>query len=432
MSLRRNILAQGGGQAGLLAVQLVSVPLLIAAWGIDGFGTWAMLTALAGLLALSDLGFTFAVKNDLALRLARGDRAGARASYQSVLVLLLGSCAVLALLIAGGVLMAWRIGWLARLSQGGEVAAAIAWLAASAGLSQFFLLGCAGLRGIGRPAEEITAAATARIAEGIAVVTVALLGHGIASAAAAACLVRAVACGVLWWRLRRLAPWLRSGLRSGVPEARRDRLRLLASPALSYLLIPLAQAGLLHAPPLLLGLMSGPTGVALYAVTRTVARAGTTAATLVNHALVPEYSYAFGAGRAQRVAALIRLHQTLIGMGALAYAAILAALGPMLIHWFSGGSVTAQSALLAAIGLSVLLEMGWTACLAPRAARNAHRRIALSAPLGAAVGLGAGVALAGVIAPPVALGCGVALAHGLICGAALSAPAHTLPHGRLI
>ncbi len=432
MSLRRNILAQGGGQAGLLAVQLVSVPLLIAAWGIDGFGTWAMLTALAGLLALSDLGFTFAVKNDLALRLARGDRDGARASYQSVLVLLLGSCAVLALLIAGGVLMAWRIGWLARLSQGGEVAAAIAWLAASAGLSQFFLLGCAGLRGIGRPAEEITAAATARIAEGIAVVTVALLGHGIASAAAAACLVRAVACGVLWWRLRRLAPWLRSGLRSGVPEARRDRLRLLASPALSYLLIPLAQAGLLHAPPLLLGLMSGPTGVALYAVTRTVARAGTTAATLVNHALVPEYSYAFGAGRAQRVAALIRLHQTLIGMGALAYAAILAALGPMLIHWFSGGSVTAQSALLAAIGLSVLLEMGWTACLAPRAARNAHRRIALSAPLGAAVGLGAGVALAGVIAPPVALGCGVALAHGLICGAALSAPAHTLPHGRLI
>ena len=432
MSLRRNILAQGGGQAGLLAVQLVSVPLLIAAWGIDGFGTWAMLTALAGLLALSDLGFTFAVKNDLALRLARGDRAGARASYQSVLVLLLGSCAVLALLIAGGVLMAWRIGWLARLSQGGEVAAAIAWLAATAGLSQFFLLGCAGLRGIGRPAEEITAAATARIAEGIAVVTVALLGHGIASAAAAACLVRAVACGVLWWRLRRLAPWLRSGLRSGVPEARRDRLRLLASPALSYLLIPLAQAGLLHAPPLLLGLMSGPTGVALYAVTRTVARAGTTAATLVNHALVPEYSYAFGAGRAQRVAALIRLHQTLIGMGALAYAAILAALGPMLIHWFSGGSVTAQSALLAAIGLSVLLEMGWTACLAPRAARNAHRRIALSAPLGAAVGLGAGVALAGVIAPPVALGCGVALAHGLICGAALSAPAHTLPHGRLI
>ena len=173
-------------------------------------------------------------------------------------------------------------------------------------------------------------------------------------------------------------------------------------------------------------------GVALYAVTRTVARAGTTAATLVNHALVPEYSYAFGAGRAQRVAALIRLHQTLIGMGALAYAAILAALGPMLIHWFSGGSVTAQSALLAAIGLSVLLEMGWTACLAPRAARNAHRRIALSAPLGAAVGLGAGVALAGVIAPPVALGCGVALAHGLICGAALSAPAHTLPNGRLI
>ena len=432
MSLRRNILAQGGGQAGLLAVQLVSVPLLIAAWGIDGFGTWAMLTALAGLLALSDLGFTFAVKNDLALRLARGDRAGARASYQSVLVLLLGSCAVLALLIAGGVLMAWRIGWLARLSQGGEVAAAIAWLAATAGLSQFFLLGCAGLRGIGRPAEEITAAATARIAEGIAVVTVALLGHGIASAAAAACLVRAVACGVLWWRLRRLAPWLRSGLRSGVPEARRDRLRLLASPALSYLLIPLAQAGLLHAPPLLLGLMSGPTGVALYAVTRTVARAGTTAATLVNHALVPEYSYAFGAGRAQRVAALIRLHQTLIGMGALAYAAILAALGPMLIHWFSGGSVTAQSALLAAIGLSVLLEMGWTACLAPRAARNAHRRIALSAPLGAAVGLGAGVALAGVIAPPVALGCGVALAHGLICGAALSAPARTLPNGRLI
>lgn len=432
MSLRRNILAQGGGQAGLLAVQLVSVPLLIAAWGIDGFGTWAMLTALAGLLALSDLGFTFAVKNDLALRLARGDRDGARASYQSVLVLLLGSCAVLALLIAGGVLMAWRIGWLARLSQGGEVAAAIAWLAATAGLSQFFLLGCAGLRGIGRPAEEITAAATARIAEGMAVVTVALLGHGIASAAAAACLMRAVACGVLWWRLRRLAPWLRSGLRSGVPEARRDRLRLLASPALSYLLIPLAQAGLLHAPPLLLGLMSGPTGVALYAVTRTVARAGTTAATLVNHALVPEYSYAFGAGRAQRIAALIRLHQTLIGMGALAYATILAALGPMLIHWFSGGSVTAQSALLAAIGLSVLLEMGWTACLAPRAARNAHRRIALSAPLGAAVGLGAGVALAGVIAPPVALGCGVALAHGLICGAALSAPAHTLPHGRLI
>ncbi|MEQ3625736.1 MAG: hypothetical protein ABNH26_03495 [Celeribacter sp.] len=429
MSLRHNMLAQAGGQGGLLLVQLATVPLLIAAWGIDGFGAWAMLTALSGMLALSDLGFTFVAKNDLALRLAQGDRSGALKSYQTILALLLLSLTILALGVSGGIALSLQGEWLTLGPiRSHEVAWAIGWLALTAGLSQMFLLGCAGLRGLGRPAEEISAAAAVRIAEGTAVVIVALVGHGLAAAAAAACVVRMLACGLLWMRLRRLAPWLRAG----VHHASRDRLRQLAPPALSYMLIPLAHAGLLHAPPLILGAMSGPPGVALYAVTRTVARAGTTAATLVNHALMPEYSYAFGAGRQPRIKALFRLHQTLIGFGGLAYAVVLVSAGPWLIHWFSGGAVTAQIWLLTAIGGAVLLEMGWSACLAPRAARNRHARIAAFAPLAAATGLGMGSVLATLIAPPLALGCGVALAHALICAAALSDRTAPLHDRRLI
>src|ERR1700751_6172445 len=87
--LGRNLTAQAYSQVETLGIQLATIPLLIHAWGVSHYGVWLTLTAIPTYLAFSDFGFTFIAKNDMAARVARGDRSGARETYHSVQLLLL-------------------------------------------------------------------------------------------------------------------------------------------------------------------------------------------------------------------------------------------------------------------------------------------------------------------------------------------------------
>ena len=82
--LGRNLAAQLYNQTATLLIQLVLIPVLIFAWGIETYGVWLVLTALAAYLALSDLGLTFVAKNEMAMQAAAGDRENAVATFHSV------------------------------------------------------------------------------------------------------------------------------------------------------------------------------------------------------------------------------------------------------------------------------------------------------------------------------------------------------------
>lgn len=93
-----NLTAQGYNQIVTIAAQLLSGPVLISSWGLHMYGVWLLLTAIPAYLSLSDLGFTFIAKNDMSIRYARGDQAGALETYQTTLVLILISTLLLSVI----------------------------------------------------------------------------------------------------------------------------------------------------------------------------------------------------------------------------------------------------------------------------------------------------------------------------------------------
>src|ERR1035438_788215 len=89
-------------------VQVVSVPVLIHAWGAGRYGDWLLLSAIPSYLTLSDLGFGDASASDMSMRVAANDRDGALRTFQSSWVLVT-AISLAALLLAS--LSVWWVPW---------------------------------------------------------------------------------------------------------------------------------------------------------------------------------------------------------------------------------------------------------------------------------------------------------------------------------
>ena len=372
-SLHRNLTAQLYSQAVTFAVQLGTVPFLISAWGVERFGVWLLLTAIPTYLAFSDFGFTFIAKNDMAIRVARGDREGALETFQSIFVLLV----ILCLGIGAALFIALAMTPLGRIFDLGHETATdarnvLGLQFASVLLYQFFQLFCAGVRCEGRVATETLIAATARLGDAVIVVAVALAGGGLAAAAVAGLVLRiGTVLGLRLW-LGRQAPWLRLDL----AHATRVRLTELAGPSLSYMLVPISTALLIQAPLILLGAVATPSAVALFGVTRTVSRLGMSAANMVNFAFAPEYSFSLGRSDITRFRRDLRLHTLIALAGTVLFLVAGIVFGPLGVRLLSSGHITPETDLVRLMMVGVALEMLWSAALAPLIALNAHKSVA--------------------------------------------------------
>jgi O-antigen/teichoic acid export membrane protein len=209
----------------------------------------------------------------------------------------------------------------------------------------------------------------------------------------------------LWLWLRTSTPWLKLGF----AHARKDRLRALLSPSLSYMLVPLGLATVIHMPVILLGAVAGPAAVALYSVSRTVTRLGTSVSNVLNNSFVPEYSFAWGRRDIAGFGARMRFHAIATVILTALYAGVGLWLAPIGVRILSGGQIIAQVPLIVALLAAVLAEMLWTAAFAPLSAINRHGQVA-RAFFGLAM-----VALVGmaVLAEPVTMAICVAIAGGL-------------------
>src|ERR1700712_3056048 len=72
------------GQFIQLGVQLVSLPVFAAHWGLAGYGTWLILFTIPSSLSLADLGLSSAGGNTMTAAATRGEFARARAIYGSL------------------------------------------------------------------------------------------------------------------------------------------------------------------------------------------------------------------------------------------------------------------------------------------------------------------------------------------------------------
>ena len=167
-------------QAVVALSQLIMIPMLIGAWGLEGYGTWLLLTAIPMCLTISDFGFTSSAKSDMSVRAARGDVAGAQVTASSVAAVMIAALALIGAVYFG---LVYALDWTALLKlaalPNGAAQTVLALGFVQIASYQAFLLSAAVVRAAGRPATEVMLSAGARALDTITLVITALLGGDI-------------------------------------------------------------------------------------------------------------------------------------------------------------------------------------------------------------------------------------------------------------
>lgn len=301
--IARSIGANVFAQASTVATQLLTVPLLLMAWGPERFGAWIMMATIAAYLSLADLGFTGVALNRMIMCIAADNARSAAVSFQSALLLLVvvGTVLTAAAVPIGLLLGAPVAGWfgLAR----AEVAPALVMIALQASLQMLAVLLCGVFQSERRYAESTLWMNVARLLEFALVVIGALVFKaGFAVLLGVIAAVRVLLVLVLYLRSRTFAAWSVAGF----ALASWRELREMLVPAIALLAFSLGGALNLQGIVLLTGTLFGPVAVAHFSAMRTLARVPYQLSQLVNLALAPEIGRLYGEGKAHALRSLYR------------------------------------------------------------------------------------------------------------------------------
>jgi O-antigen/teichoic acid export membrane protein len=369
LRLSAAIAAQTYNQAITIGAQLISVPVLISAWGVEQYGVWLLISALPAYLALADLGFAQVGGNDMTMRLARGDRDGALISYQTTFAMncILG--------LAGFAVMAsFALSPLSRaLISEAHTTPAIQW--AIVALAVHVLISLlrgvigTGLRAVGMYSLLVLLGATMRLMDAAIVLAIATLGGGILDAAlgmlaGASISILAI---VLWFQRRH--PWLKLGFGHA---SRTSALEMLPS-SLHFVGYTLGNLISIQGATIVVGAVLGPAAVALTSTARTLARVGPTAANMISQPLLIEYAALFGDGATKPFRRLFRWHALAISAISALYLVLMLLLGPLVYSTWTHGKFGTPQLLLGLLTIAMFGEMLWTALQTPSIAVNRMR-----------------------------------------------------------
>lgn len=294
--LLRGIGANAFSQVVIIGLQLALVPVLATHWGLKLYGTWLMLFTIPSYLALGDFGFATAAGVDMTMKVAHGDKDGALTTYHSALTAIT-IVSTTVFLIAVLICLLLPKAWVTfdipvspaniRLVLVLIVAYGLICLASSILMAGFR---CSGLYATGVMGQSIT-----QLIEGSACIITVLCGGSLLAAALAYVIARTTSVIGQGLMLTFQVPWLRLGF-SG---ANLDEIKRLARPAFAAMALPFAQAAFLQGTPVVLGIATGAATVPIFTTARTLIRAGVQFTTLLNHALMPEFSTAVARGDAR-------------------------------------------------------------------------------------------------------------------------------------
>jgi O-antigen/teichoic acid export membrane protein len=339
-----------------LLVQLGSVPLLLSAWGPQTFGLWLVISAVASYLALADFGFAPVAANDMTLAVGRGDHARAQSAFQSVSTL----NAMIGVALVSAVALAVALApesWAPHtdLVSASEVRLVCLLQSFQVALTLFCGVLEGGFLSSGRYALAVLLSSSARLLESAALVSGALLFHGFAGAAALMLAVRVTTVIVMAIRLAQGAPWLRLGFR----HARFAEIRRLASPALAVMALPMAFAVSLQGFVLVVGATLSLDAVAAFSTARTLTRTVLQAGNIINHAVMPELTRAFGAGDQPRVQKLLRLNLiSVLALNAAAFVLVVL-FGSLAISLWTGGRIPPDQVMIIGLATVAALHGFW-------------------------------------------------------------------------
>lgn len=365
------MLANLANQGIVILSQIALVPLFIASWGLDGFGTWIVLTAIPTYLGLSDFGLSISAKSDMAIRAARGDLAGSRQTLSSVLAL-----ACVSLIAFGTIYVAAIFGviWTAALSlhtiQESSAKLILAFGLVQIVFYQVFLFSATVIRAAGRPALESSLSAVGRGSEVIvAAVVVAMGGSLLAAACALACTRATLSIIISAYVFRRYPEF-----RPAAHLVSWQRIRALVVPSASYAMMPIAQSIAVQGTTLAVSGFAGPAVAATFNTTRVITRLGIQLGNTVNNTFVPYYSYAIGhkSGALQ----LFREHALLVVATLVGYLLFIALFGRTFLGWVSKWQISFDGVLFGVLAAAACAEVVFSAVVAIQSAANRVGQIA--------------------------------------------------------
>ncbi|MCK1550850.1 hypothetical protein IVB11_17755 [Bradyrhizobium sp. 177] len=359
------MMANLANQGVVVLSQIAIVPLFISSWGLDGFGTWIVLTAIPTYVGLSDFGLSISAKSDMAIRAARGDLAGARETLSSVLAL-----AAVSLTAFGTVyvIAIFGVNWTTVLSLH-TIQESSAKLILAFGLVQIifyqaFLFSATIIRAAGRPALESSLSALGRGGEVFTAAVVAALGGSLLVAACALACSRMVFSVVIWIIVARRYPEL-------CPAARLvnwQRIKTLVAPSAAYAMMPIAQSIAVQGTTLAVSGFAGPAAAAAFNTTRVITRLGIQLGNTVSNTFVPYYSYAIG--HKSGVVQLFKEHFLIIIVTLIGYLAFISLFGKAFLGIVSKWQIPFDGVLFGVLAAAASAEVVFGAVVAIQSAAN--------------------------------------------------------------
>lgn len=298
-SLRRRIWESLAAMSFARVVQVgyvfILVPILLSQWGVEIYGEWLILSAIASFGALTNFGMFLASAVEISLAVGAGDRESA--SKISATALVAGIAFVAAVL-----LLAWlglsfvdaRALFGVHVIPLHDVLAVTMLSLASVVLTVFIPVLSAPVTVTIGNALTTVAGAIIRVIELVAIAVAVYAGGG--PVAVAVVLVGSVCLGILVHAAlaRYWVPWLSFDLRRFDTAT----LRRLIRPSLAQFLLYISvNIFIIQMPRIILGHLAGASAVAAFGVTVTYTRAARTLATLFSQSLQTETTRAYAEKR---------------------------------------------------------------------------------------------------------------------------------------
>ena len=346
------------GKVFVALFQLLSVPILSAAWGLDGLGVWLMISAIPSYLYLSDFGLATTAAVDMTKSVAVKNHTDALRIYQTSWVFVTAISATAAACVAIGLVI-----WVSTAHDGlhggftlQQVAGAIALqtLGAMLGIQTNFTMSL--YQATNKYALGQLFGAFSYAFQGIAVIIIAMLGGKIAAAAAASCAASFAVVAVEIGLIRRLEPWVRIGTQF----SDRATLRGLLHPSAAAFALTAANSFGLHSVVLAIGFTMGPTAAAVFATVRMMTRTPLQFAGLLTRASLPELTRSLNAKNHTLTHRLMQANIVTSMIVMVPSLGVLVIWGPALLSLLSHGGMKATQTMFALLGIAALLNVMWT------------------------------------------------------------------------
>ena len=377
MSLRRriraNFAASGLGQVAGALSQILTVPLLLQAWGKDRYGAWLVLTAIPAWLSVANLGFGNAAGTEMSLRMSRNDYRGANQSLQSGWLGILGISLVGMVLVAPLIVLLPFETWFHLTAIGHRE---VVWTLIPLALTTFIGFQSPLFGGIlwaeGKAATYLVCVGVQPLLN-LSVTFVAVrLNGGFMAVSVALLLAQLLFVPVV----AAIALGQSERLQLGFSDVSVRDLRLFLRKGSAFCMLPIGNATLFQGSLLVVNACLGANSVVIFGTVRTLTRAAWQLMNMINQTVAPELNRLLGANDCERARRLHRISVMTSLLCGWFLILVILALGPLIYRYWTARQLVVDRPLLGLFCISILTNSLWLTSSTVLLATNKHEGLA--------------------------------------------------------